>query len=247
MREENWFQEWFSSPYYHLLYDHHSDDEAFAFISRIINHLKPPSSSKMLDIACEKGRHSRALAEKGFDVTGINLSFDSIREAKKSENENLHFFQHDMRLPFWIQYFNYAFNFFTSFGYFRTRREHDNAIRTVAKSLITNGVFVMDYLNVRYEENNLEKNSKEIADGIEFKIAKWDDAEHFYKQIQLEEKGEIRNLVTEKVAKFTLKHFTEMFAKQELQIQEVYGDYKFKDYDIHKSPRLIMIAKRVRN
>ncbi|MBI1692779.1 MAG: hypothetical protein FYV88_5020, partial [Bacteroidetes bacterium] len=36
--------------------------------------------------------------------------------------------------PFWINYFDYAFNFFTSFGYFRTRREHDNAIRSLAGS-----------------------------------------------------------------------------------------------------------------
>jgi hypothetical protein len=27
------------------------------------------------------------------------------------------------------------FNFFTSFGYFKTRREHDAAVRTIAKSL----------------------------------------------------------------------------------------------------------------
>ncbi len=89
----------------------------------------------MLDIGCGKGRHSVQLASKGFDVTGIDLSEHSITKAKKKENDHLHFFVHDMRLPFWINYFDYAFNFFTSFGYFKTRREHDNAIRTVAQSL----------------------------------------------------------------------------------------------------------------
>ena len=39
-----------------------------------------------------------------------------------------------MRLPFWINYFDFAFNFFTSFGYFRTEREHYNAVRTIAQS-----------------------------------------------------------------------------------------------------------------
>jgi 2-polyprenyl-3-methyl-5-hydroxy-6-metoxy-1,4-benzoquinol methylase len=247
MPEETWFQEWFNSPYYHLLYNYRNEDEAFAFIKRLIVHLRPSNHARILDVACGKGRHSRALTEMGFDVTGIDLSIDSINEAKESENDNLHFFQHDMRLPFWIQYFNYAFNFFTSFGYFRTVREHNNSIRTMAKSLLANGIFVMDYLNVHYEEDHLEKSYEEMINGIKFKITKWHDAEHFFKQIQVEEKDVTGYLVTEKVAKFTLGDFTGMFACQGLQIQEVYGDYKFADYDIYKSPRLIMIAKKIRN
>jgi hypothetical protein len=31
-----------------------------------------------------------------------------------------------------------------------------------------------------------------------------------------------------------------------LQIQEVFGDYQFGHYDIRKSPRLIMIAKKIK-
>ena len=30
-----------------------------------------------------------------------------------------------------------------------------------------------------------------------------------------------------------------------LHIQEVFGDYQFNNYDVKKSPRLIMIAKKV--
>jgi hypothetical protein len=45
--------------------------------------------------------------------------------------------------------------------------------------------------------------------------------------------------------KFSLGDFTDMFAFHQLQIQEVYGDYDFAGYDIKKSPRLIMIAKKV--
>jgi hypothetical protein len=36
-----------------------------------------------------------------------------------------------------------------------------------------------------------------------------------------------------------------MFAYQGLQIQEVFGDYEFNSYDIKKSPRLIMISKKI--
>jgi len=46
----------------------------------------------------------------------------------------------------------------------------------------------------------------------------------------------------EKVAKFSLGDFTDMFAFHDLQIREVYGDYNFNHYDIRQSPRLLMVA-----
>lgn len=241
-----WFKNWFNSPYYHQLYFKRDEKEAAAFINRMIEHLKPMPGAEMLDVACGKGRHSIQLAGKGFTVTGIDLSEDSIREAKESESENLSFFVHDMRLPFRINYFDYAFNFFTSFGYFKTRREHDNAIRTIAQSIKPNGIFVMDYLNVHYAEDHLVHKSEKQIDDVNYYITKWFDETHFYKKIIVEDENLQEPLeYTEKVAKFTLGDFTEMFAYQGLQIQEVFGDYLFNNYDVKKSPRLIMIARKV--
>ena len=246
MPDNNWFIDWFNSPYYHILYKERDDEEALAFIRAIVNHLNPPRGCKVLDVACGKGRHSKVLADFGFDVTGIDLSIQSIEEAKRNEAENLHFYQHDMRLPFWINYYDYAFNFFTSFGYFKTNREHENAVRTIAQSLRLQGYLVMDYLNVHYAEDNQEKTSEKVVDDVCFKISRWHDEEHFFKQIQVKDQGITRHLFTERVAKFNLGDFTDMLAYQGLQIQEVYGDYNFGHYHVRKSPRLIMIAKKIR-
>ena len=241
-----WFKDWFNTPYYHQLYFKRDEKEAAAFIDKLIDYLKPSSRSKMLDVACGKGRHSIQLADKGFDVTGIDLSEDSIREALQHEHDSLHFYQHDMRLPFWIYYFDYAFNFFTSFGYFNTMREHDNSIRTIAQSLKSNGHFIMDYLNVHFAEDNLVHQSDKEIDGICYRITKWYDETHFYKKIVVEDETLSAPLeYTEKVAKFSLGDFTEMFAYQGLQIMEVLGDYAFSNYDVKRSPRLLMIAKKI--
>ena len=243
--QQPWFKDWFNSTYYHQLYFNRDDFEAAAFIDKLINYLKPLPGSSMLDVACGKGRHSIQLANKGFDVTGIDLSEDSINEALQSESEKLHFYRHDMRLPFWINYFDYAFNFFTSFGYFKTRREHDNAIRTIAQSVKAKGYFVMDYLNVHYAEDHLIHQSEKQIDDVNFIITKWYDETHFYKKITVEDEALQEPLFfTEKVAKFSLGDFTEMFAYQGLFIEEVFGDYNFANYDIKKSPRLIMIAQK---
>lgn len=246
--QQTWFKDWFNSSYYHLLYFNRDDKEAAAFIDKLISYLKPAPGSYMLDVACGKGRHSLQLAGKGFDVTGIDLSDDSIDDALKFQTNTLHFYKHDMRLPFWINYFDYAFNFFTSFGYFKTRREHDNAIRTIAQSIKNKGIFVMDFLNVHYAEDHLVHQSEKEIEGINFIITRWFDETHFYKKIIIEDESLQEPLVyTEKVAKFSLGDFTEMFAYQGLQMQEVYGDYSFSNYDVKKSPRMLMIAKKVQH
>lgn len=241
-----WFRLWFSSPYYHILYKNRNDAEAEDCINRFTNYLNIPQNSRILDVACGKGRHSRAFAAKGFNVTGIDISAPSIIEAKKFETDKLQFFLHDMRLPFWINYFDYAFNFFTSFGYFRTMREHKDAIRTIAQSLKMNGIFVIDYLNARYAENNFVPGEEKNINHINFKIKRWFDEERFYKSIHVEDaQKNINETFTEQVKKFSVEDFTNMFSNEGLMIEKVFGDYTFNLYDEKRSPRMIIIAKKI--
>jgi 2-polyprenyl-3-methyl-5-hydroxy-6-metoxy-1,4-benzoquinol methylase len=242
---DTWFKDWFNSPYYHQLYAHRDEQEAAAFIDNLVAHLEPANGAKMLDVACGKGRHSMQLAASGFDVTGIDLSSESIAEALKSEDDHLHFYEHDMRLPFWINYFDVVFNFFTSFGYFKTQREHDNAIRSIVTSIKPSGIFVMDFLNVQFSTDKLIAETQQQIDTTTYKISKWSDAHHFYKKIIVEDEALSKPMqYTEKVAKFSLTDFEKMFTKQGLTIKEVFGDYHFDQYNANSSPRLIMIAEK---
>jgi SAM-dependent methyltransferase len=221
--------------------------EAAAFIGALIRHLQPAPDARMLDVACGKGRHSKTLASLGFYVTGIDISPDSITQAKAYENERLDFYVHDMRLPFWGNYYHYAFNFFTSFGYFRTRREHDDAIRTIARSLRPDGCFVIDYLNVHFAEAHLVPEETRRIDDTLYTIHRWDNETHFFKKITVTDPELKEPLVyTEKVMKFSLGDFTDMLAYQGLQVQEVFGDYQLQPYDVRLTPRLIIIAKKMK-
>lgn len=246
MAANEWYKKWFNSPYYHKLYFDRDEEEAEAFIGRLIDRLTPVAGSRMADIACGKGRHSKFLAAKGFDVTGIDISDESIQAAKELEKDNLHFFVHDMRLLFWINYFDYAFNFFTSFGYFGTRREHDDALRTIASSLKPQGTLVIDYLNVHYVEDHILRNEEKWIDETKYEIHRWHDVSHFYKKITVTDPALDAPLEhTEKVAKFTLGDFTDMLQFQKVQVTEVFGDYNLNPYDIRKTPRLIIVAKKL--
>ncbi|HYK47343.1 MAG TPA: methyltransferase domain-containing protein [Parafilimonas sp.] len=241
-----WFRAWFSSPYYDLLYNQRNEQEATFCINKFVEFLNIPAASRILDVACGKGRHSRALASRGFDVTGIDLSAPSIIEAKNFETDNLHFYVHDMRLPFWINYFDYVFNFFTSFGYFRTMREHDDAIRTMAQSLKMNGTVTIDYLNVHYAEDHLVPREEKRSNGVMFNIDRWFDEKHFFKRIHVEEtEKKISETFTEQVEKFSLGDFTDMLSYEGLAIEHIFGDYELNKYHVRNSPRMIMVARKI--
>jgi SAM-dependent methyltransferase len=240
-----WYREWFNSPFYHKLYFDRDEMEAEAFIRKLILHLHPQPGCRMLDVACGKGRHSKTLASLGYSVTGIDISPDSIAYAKQFEHDNLAFFVHDMRLPCWVNYFDYAFNFFTSFGYFKTRREHDDAIRTIAGSLKPGGRFIIDYLNIHYAEAHLQPSENRQIGETHYAITRWDDEDHFYKKIIITDPSLTTPLeFTEKVAKFSLGDFTDMLSYQGLQVQEVFGDYQFGPYHVRQAPRMIMVATK---
>lgn len=245
MAVTEWYKDWFNSPYYHKLYFERDTEEAKRFISNLLRHFNPAQGSTILDVACGRGRHSRILAEGLYDVTGIDISQDSICYAQQFEKDNLHFFLHDMRLPAWVNYFDYAFNFFTSFGYFNTRREHDDAMRTIVSALKSNGTLLFDFLNVHYAEERLKHSELKEMDNTLYEIQRWDDARFFYKKITVKDPNLDKPMIyTEKVAKFSLGDFTDMLSFQGVQVTEVFGDYNLSRYDIRTTPRMIIVAKK---
>jgi SAM-dependent methyltransferase len=241
-----WYKEWFDSPYYHKLYFERNEKEAADFIDRLLALLQPVPGSAMLDVACGRGRHARFLASRGFDVTGIDLAPDSIAFARRFENDRLHFYVHDMRQLLCTNCFDFAFNFFTSFGYFDTRRENVNTIRMVSAALRPNGVFVLDYLNAEYIMPRLvPKETRTIGETV-YTINRWCDGRHFYKRIGIEDPELDHPLeYTEKVAAFTLKDFEGLLEPNGLHIRGVYGNYALAPFDRGQSPRLILVTDRL--
>lgn len=242
----DWFRFWFDTSFYHQLYSGRDIKEAREFVNELLAELNPAPQSCMLDLGCGKGRHSYRLAEAGHDVTGVDLSASSIKEAKKWESPNLRFLRHDMRLPFGNNQFDFVFNLFTSFGYFNTMDEHLSVIRNVSASLKPGGILVLDYINAPYAERKLIPAETKEIDGIIYNIKRWTDESHFFKSISIENvQFPVPCQFTEQVAKFTLADFESMFNKNSLYLEQVYGNYKLEEYDPLDTPRLIVIARKL--
>lgn len=244
MEQADWFEEWFSSPYYKILYQNRDESEAKQFVESLLEHLQPPKGSKMLDIACGEGRYSVILEEHGNDVIGIDLSHESIEVAKSYENEHLHFYVHDMRLPLHINYFDYSFNFFTSFGYFAHDRDNVLAAKSFAKGLKKDGILVVDYLNRDFVINNMLPEDTIHRGSYAFNIKKRIERNHIIKEISFLDADNNPKKFREEVAAFSLSEFEQIFEKANLKLVQTFGDYQLNEFDPMKSPRLIMMFKK---
>lgn len=241
-KEKNtWFASWFDSPYYHILYKDRDYAEAQVFMDNITQYLNLPDDAKILDLACGKGRHSIYLNELGYEVTGADLSENSIKEASKHSNDKLHFEVHDMRIPF-EQKFDAIFNLFTSFGYFENDADNLTTLKAIQESLTEYGFAVIDFMNVQHVIENLVPEEVKTVDGIDFHIKRYVIDNHIIKEIGFEDNGEKFHF-TEKVQALTLQNFEEMMEEAGIYLLDTFGDYKLKKFYKNESERLIMVFK----
>jgi cyclopropane fatty-acyl-phospholipid synthase-like methyltransferase len=245
IRTTPWFKTWFNSPYYHVLYDNRNETEAQTFIDNLLNNLNPQPDAKMLDLACGKGRHSVYLATKGYDVVGLDLSERSIREANKFQHNKLHFYTHDMRQVYRINYFDYIFNFFTSFGYFENETENIKTLKAIYKGLNWNGIVAIDFLNVFKAIEDLPQANTVEKNGIKFEIKKQVKDGFIIKEITVTDNG-TQHFFAEKVQALTLQHFRLYFEKAGLKIIDTFGSYNLTPFEQKQSERLIIIGNKAR-
>ncbi len=244
MAQSDWFEHWFESPYYQILYQNRDEAEAGNFSDTLLSFLQPPPEARMLDIACGEGRFAVQLAARGYDVTGIDLSHNAIEKAKAYEHDRLHFFIHDMRLPFYINYFDYAFNFFTSFGYFKHDRDNISAAKSFSKALKPGGTLVIDYLNTPHVLNHLVSRETITRGSYTFDIERRLERGRFIKDIRFTDSDGNSRHYTEQVSAFTHTDFERIFEAAGMVIAHTFGDYKLADYDPGSSPRMILLLKK---
>ena len=239
----SWFAHWFDSPYYHTLYKNRDEKEAELFIDNLVQHLQIPKGSNLIDIACGKGRHATYFNFIGFDVVGVDLSPNSIASAKKNENATLQFAVHDMRKVYQEDLFDVTTNLFTSFGYFEKDEDEQKAINAMASNLKSEGLLIIDFMNVKKAMDNLIEKKIKIIDGITFNISRKAVNQHIIKDIHITD-SKTEHHFQEKVKALTLVDFSTFITNSELKIIDIFGNYRLKDFNALTSERLIIICKK---
>jgi SAM-dependent methyltransferase len=233
--------DWFETAYYDLLYNNRDEDEAAVLIHQLFKLLPPANESVFLDVACGNGRHAAIMQEYG-KVIGFDLCLQKIKVANQRKLGNASFFCHDMLDPLDIPKVDYAFNLFTSFGYFDNPNDDDTALSNISQAMKNGAYFIQDYFNIDYIKANIITQENFLKEDIRFVISRKIDNNFVKKSIQVQDKGNVYNF-EEQVRIYDRDSLKALHIANGLNPQFIFGDYDLSDFN-RNSPRLIIISKK---
>ena len=241
-----WFIDWFNSEDYLTVYRHHDEAEARKSVELILSNIKISPNSKVLDIGSGAGRHALAFAEKGFDVTAVDLSEFLINFARKNAANaklNVNFVHADFRTFKTNDKFDLAVNLFSSFGYFEKDEENFSVLSTIYNTLKPGGYFVMDFLNRNFVEKNLIPISfdenKERTITQERRI----EGDRVIKEITIQRNGNIKRYF-ESVRLYHKEALLHALSSIGFAEKKILGDFDGNNFDLETSPRIIIITQK---
>ncbi|MFF2887194.1 class I SAM-dependent methyltransferase [Paenibacillus sp. NPDC057967] len=240
-----WYEQSFGRDYM-IVYRHRDSGQANQEAKRMAKWLALPEQACVLDIGCGMGRHSLALSEAGFDVTGVDLSDALLQEAREHDREGRVAWKHgDMReLPFADGTFDATFNLFTSFGYFSLEEDNKSVLRQIRRVLRKGGSFLIDYLNPHYIERNLVAWSERFDELCGLQIVEERSITGGWVQKEISvfkpDEPERARQYLERVRLYPLEWFERSYEECGLRLEQLYGNYDGSPYDKEKSPRMIM-------
>ncbi|MFD2670536.1 class I SAM-dependent methyltransferase [Marinicrinis sediminis] len=244
--EKAWYEESFGEDYL-LVYKHRDVSGAYEEVKKMVNWLELPEGAAILDLCCGMGRHSLALNEFGYDVTGVDLSETLLREAKKADGkQSVEWLQGDMRDVPLDQKFDAVVNLFTSFGYFEQDQENARVLHEIERLLAPGGKFIIDFLNPQYVKDHLVPYSEKENEGIRIEENRRisSDGRFVQKTITVNPEHHPRQY-EERVRLYTQADFQALLENTSLQISHVYGGYNQESYDPARSPRMILVGAKI--
>lgn len=144
-----WERGFFDEAMAAVLFDREKWAEAPVEVQGLLR-LSGVRRGNVLDAACGVGRHSLALAGKGFDVTGIDFNPTYLKQARqkaKRQGLKVRFEQAQLAdLRAYAGTFDLVTNLFTSFGYYSAARQNENALRQMVACLKPGGRLAIELL-----------------------------------------------------------------------------------------------------
>ena len=131
--------------YYDLLYRDKDYGAETDYIHNLIQK-QNPGCRTILNLGCGSGRHDRCLAERGYAVTGVDLSEEMLTAARcaAAGNDSLHYVQGDARSVRLEETFDVVISLFHVMSYQTTNQDLLAAFTTAYSHLKPGGTFIFD-------------------------------------------------------------------------------------------------------
>jgi len=140
----NWWEHFFEGLSVKLWLQALSPEHTASEAATIAQLLRAAPGAELLDVPCGGGRLSLALAERGYRLTGVDLSREFLEHARSCDGaDRVTWEQREMRDLPWRRRFDGAFCVGNSFGYLD---DEGNAafLRAVSEAIKPGGRFVLE-------------------------------------------------------------------------------------------------------
>lgn len=249
MSERPWYQEFFDEEYFRLYDPSLTEERTAREVEGIATLLALPPGSAILDLACGHGRHAIPLTERGYQVTGQDLSEVFIRRARadaEARGASVRWFHGDMRqIPFVVE-FDAVINIFTAFGYLESEAEDAKVLSQVAAALKPGGRFLIETLHResmvrRYRPSIIDRRDDGLLVLHEGEFDLLTSRSNVRITLLYPEGG--RRETGHSVRMYTLTELAGMLAAAGLPVEAVYGGMDGSELTLD-SRRLVVIARK---
>jgi len=138
------------SLYYDLLYKDKDYSQEIEYVQSLIKRFSS-GATNILELGCGTGIHASKLAEKGYEVTGIDKSETMLQRALKlqsglapSVSEKLSFLEGDIRTYESTSKSDVIISLFHVMSYMASDEDLNKAIQTAKRQLKQQGIFIFD-------------------------------------------------------------------------------------------------------
>lgn len=237
-----WYTDWFGTRYYALLYGHRDAEDARAWVDAILARWQLPKGAEVLDMACGRGRHAGQFHAAGMRVHGIDISPESISEARQN-HPGVAFSVHDMRKPFATQAFDAVTCLFTSLGYFEHMDDDRAAIATAFQALRPGGRFVLDLMNPDRVKGTLVPYEVVERGAVRFEVSRTVEQEVVVKRIHVRD-GDLDLHFQERVRLLSAEEVEAMAREAGFVVEEVTDGPLFIPFNRTLSSRAVWWMRR---
>lgn len=249
--EQNaWYVKFFGEDYLNIYRHTFTPERTAKEVAFVERRLELKVGAHMLDLCCGPGRHSVLLAQRGYRVTGLDLSqsyLDLARRAAADHKVALDTVSADMReIPF-EDHFDAAINMYSSFGYLESEAEDLKVLESIARSLRPGGRLLLDMLNREWAVANYIQNDWHAEpDGtlyVERRTLDLVSSRMRVRFIVVSPTGGRHDSVGHDIRLYTLTEMTRLLERVGLREVEVFGGFDDEQYDIG-TRRMVICARK---
>jgi len=135
------------SNYYDTLYAEKDYTEECDFVEKVFNEYADQSVKSVLDLGCGTGGHAVLLAQRGYALTGVDISESMLSIARQKAielNLPINYHLQDIRQLNLGDTFDAVISMFAVMGYQTSNADLEMGIQAVQQHLVPGGLFIFD-------------------------------------------------------------------------------------------------------